>query len=74
MSASFHIARNGKIRLLRLPFVLLFQVKCKGLKITGENMKPYIIYMSKSSTDGAWHMGDSGVWAKEKFLQTFSHN
>lgn len=55
-------------------FLFLFQVKCKGLKIPEENMKPYIIYMSKNSTDGAWHKGDSMVWVKEKFLQTFSHN
>lgn len=49
-------------------------MKWKGLKITGENMKPYIIYMSKNSTDGAWHKGDSVVWVKEKILQTFSHH
>lgn len=74
MSAPFHTARSGKIRLLRLPLSLLFQIKWKGLKITGENMKAYIIYMSKNSTDGAWHKGDSVVWVKEKILQTFSHH
>lgn len=69
-SAPFRTARNRKIR---FSFSLLFQVKCKGLKLTGENMKTYIIYMSKNSTDGAWHKGDSLVWVKEKFVQTFLH-
>lgn len=55
-------------------FLFCFQEKCKGLQITEENMKPYTIYMSKDSTDGAWHKGDSVVWVKEKLLQTFLHN
>lgn len=37
-------------------------------------MKLYIIYMSKGSTDGAWHKGDSVVWVKEELLQIFFNN
>lgn len=36
-------------------------------------MKVYNIYVSKDSTDGAWHKSDSVVWVKEKLLQHFLH-